>query len=101
MPRVAVAPHQVPRAHKARKHRHGHGANDELPARRSPSGGAVKRKTVKPLRMMVLMDSALVPPDEVGELSPGEIAPYKTELDVYKSLRRLGHDVRKLGVRDD
>jgi D-alanine-D-alanine ligase len=61
----------------------------------------MKRKAVKPLRLMVLMDKALVPPDETAALSEGEIAPFKTELDVYSSLKRLGHDVLKLGVRDE
>ena len=60
-----------------------------------------KRAKVKPLRVMVLMDKALVPPDAVEGLSEGEIAPFKTELDVYATLKGLGHEVLKLGVMDD
>jgi D-alanine-D-alanine ligase len=56
---------------------------------------------VKRLRVLVLMDKALVPPDSVTDLSAGKIAPYKTELDVCTSLNALGHDVMKLGVQDD
>jgi D-alanine-D-alanine ligase len=55
----------------------------------------------KPLRILMLMDKALVPPDSVEDLSPGKIAPFRTELDVYLSLKRLGHEVLKLGVQDD
>jgi D-alanine-D-alanine ligase len=47
------------------------------------------------------MDKALVPPDDVSALSAGEIAPFKTELDVYATLKGLGHEVLKLGVQDD
>ena len=55
----------------------------------------------KALRILVLMDKALVPPDSVEGMSAGEIAPFKTELDVYKTLVGLGHEVMKLGVSDD
>lgn len=58
-------------------------------------------KNGKPLRILVLMDGALVPPDDVSTLSPGKIAPFKTELDVYTALVKSGHEVRKLGVTDD
>lgn len=55
----------------------------------------------KSQRVLVLMDKALVPPDSVEDLSPGKIAPFKTELDVYTTLKGLGHEVLKLGVQDD
>lgn len=53
------------------------------------------------LRVLVLMDKALVPPDETADLSEGKIAPFKTELDVCTTLKTSGHDVMKLGVQDD
>jgi D-alanine-D-alanine ligase len=56
---------------------------------------------VKRLRVLVLMDKALVPPESVADLSPGKIAPFKTELDVCTTLAGLGHNVMKLGVQDD
>jgi D-alanine-D-alanine ligase len=68
----------------------------KTPRKRKP-----KPTPVKPLRLLVLMDKNLVPPDDTSTLSPGEIAPYKMELDVYTHLQNLGHDVRKLGVLDD
>jgi len=55
----------------------------------------------KRLRVLVLMDKALVPPDTIEDLSPGKIAPFKTELDVCTTLAGLGHEVLKLGVQDD
>jgi D-alanine-D-alanine ligase len=58
-------------------------------------------KRDKKLRVLVLMDKALVPPDTVEDLSPGKIAPFKTELDVCTTLTSLGHEVYKLGVQDD
>lgn len=58
-------------------------------------------KRDKRLRVLVLMDKALVPPETVEDLSPGKIAPFKTELDVCTTLASLGHEVHKLGVQDD
>jgi phosphate transport system protein len=58
-----------------------------------------KAHPVKPLRVLILMDKALVPPDDVADLTPGKIAPFKTELDVYTHLKSLGHDVMKLALR--
>ena len=36
----------------------------------------------KPLRVLMLMDKACVPPESIDGLSPAEIAPFKTEWDV-------------------
>jgi D-alanine-D-alanine ligase len=58
-------------------------------------------KRDKKLRVLVLMEKALVPPDTIDDLSPGKIAPFKTELDVCTTLTSLGHEVLKLGVQDD
>ncbi|HEY7115215.1 MAG TPA: ATP-grasp domain-containing protein [Tepidisphaeraceae bacterium] len=59
------------------------------------------RAKPKPLRVLVLMDKPLVPPESVEGMTVGEIAPFKTELDVCTALTRLGHEVYKLGVQDD
>ncbi len=56
---------------------------------------------IKPLRVLVLMEKSLVPPDVIDDLSPGKIAPFRTELDVCTTLKKLGHEVMKLGVQDD
>src|SRR3954449_9435923 len=102
MPRAQAPTHPLQRVDDARKHRHGHRPDHELPPRRTPPRGAMKKpRKAKPLRILVLMDKALVPPEETADLSPGKIAPFKTELDVYTHLKSLGHEVMKLGVLDD
>lgn len=53
------------------------------------------------LRVLVLVHEDLVPPDSIDGLSSDEVARIKTEFDVVSGLRRLGHDVRPVGVRDD
>jgi len=44
--------------------------------------------------------ATLVPPKDVGGLSESRIDELRTERDVLHALRRLGHEVRVLGVRD-
>jgi D-alanine-D-alanine ligase len=56
---------------------------------------------VKPLRVLVLLDRDLVPPDSIKGLSEAEIEPFRTEYDVVSTLRTAGHDVRPLGVADE
>ena len=55
----------------------------------------------KKLRVAVLMHEDLVPPDDLAGLDPKEVLRFKTERDVGESVRRLGHDVIKLGVWDE
>lgn len=52
------------------------------------------------LRILVLMHEDLVPPDELGgrDLATAE---WKTEYDVVSTLKKLGHEVRPLGVKSD
>lgn len=56
---------------------------------------------MKKLRILALMHADLVPPD--GRVSPAERAgaAWKTEYDVCTALRALGHEVMKLGIRDE
>jgi D-alanine-D-alanine ligase len=56
---------------------------------------------VKPLRVLVLLDRDLVPPDSIKGLSEAEIEPFRTEYDVVSTLRTAGHEVRPLGVADE
>ena len=52
------------------------------------------------LRILVLMHEDLVPPDPLhGQEITG--AAWKTEYDVVSTLRKLGHDVKPLGVKSD
>jgi D-alanine-D-alanine ligase len=52
------------------------------------------------LRILVLMHKDLVPPDALcGQKA--EMVEWKTEYDVVSTLRKLGHDVKPLGVKSD
>ena len=56
---------------------------------------------MKPRRVLVLMHPSLVPPDSLKGYSAEEIHLWKTEFDVVHNLRKLGHEVRALGVQDE
>lgn len=56
---------------------------------------------MSPKRVLVLMHEDLVPPDALEGPEQRTSAPWKTEYDVVSELRKLGHDVRPLGVRCD
>ena len=55
----------------------------------------------KPLRILLLCHESLVPPDSAEGLSEAELAPFKTEFDVYATLREMGHHVRPVGIDSD
>ena len=46
----------------------------------------------------MLCHEDLVPPESIEDLSPKEIAPFKTEWDVISTLRKIGHEVSPVGV---
>jgi len=52
------------------------------------------------LRILALVEAPLVPPEDASARDASE-APWKTEFDVIRTLRRLGHDVHVLGVDSD
>ena len=56
---------------------------------------------MKKLRVMVLMDEQLVPPESMDGYSEEEVLEWKTEFDVLTSLREMGHQTIPLGVSDD
>lgn len=56
---------------------------------------------MKPLRVLVLVDPELMPPDSCKGYSEQEINVWKTEYDVVSTLRAARHEVRPLGVRDE
>ena len=56
---------------------------------------------MKKLRVMVLMDEELVPPESIAGVSDEEMLNWKTEYDVLVTLRDLGHQITPLGVSDD
>jgi D-alanine-D-alanine ligase len=47
------------------------------------------------------MHEDLVPPESISHLKAKEIDPWRTEWDVCATLEASGHDVLKLGVRDE
>ncbi|HVY63560.1 MAG TPA: D-alanine--D-alanine ligase [Gammaproteobacteria bacterium] len=51
-------------------------------------------------RVLLMTHKGLVPPDDIGGLSESQIDEFRTEHDVLHTLRRLGHDVRAIGVGD-
>jgi D-alanine-D-alanine ligase len=55
----------------------------------------------KKLRVLVLLDPDLNPPDSLDGSTPEEIFAWKTEYDVISTLRANGHDVRPLGVLNE
>jgi D-alanine-D-alanine ligase len=59
------------------------------------------KKKDRPLRVLVLMDKACVPPESTEGMSEEKIAPFRTERDVCDALAKLGHEVHKLGVQND
>ena len=52
------------------------------------------------LRVLALMHGDLIPPDDPGDIDLSAME-WKTEYDVVSTLRKLGHDVQPLGVRND
>jgi D-alanine-D-alanine ligase len=50
------------------------------------------------MRVLVLMHEDLVPPESVAGLTEQAIAPFKTEFDVTRTLREMGHEVMPAGV---
>jgi len=57
----------------------------------------MKRK----LRVVVLMHPSTVPPENLDGYSERELYEFKTEYDVLTTLRKLGHEVKALGVADE
>ncbi len=56
---------------------------------------------MRKLRVLVLMHPALVPPETLDGYSDKEIFSWKTEYDVVSTLKKLGHEVRSLGLQDE
>lgn len=55
---------------------------------------------MKRQRVLVLMHEDLVPPEHNAGCDP-KTAEWRTEYDVVTTLRKLGHDVRPLGIKND
>ena len=55
---------------------------------------------MKKLRVLALMHDYMVPPDDISGHDLATVK-WKTEFDVASTLEDIGHNVRKLGVKDD
>jgi D-alanine-D-alanine ligase len=55
---------------------------------------------MKKLRTLVVVHASLVPPETLEGHTEKEIEEWRTEYDVTSTLRKLGHDVRCVGVLD-
>jgi D-alanine-D-alanine ligase len=56
---------------------------------------------MRKLKVVAIMDEDLVPPDDLKGLSPEEIDPWRTEYDVVSTVKGMGHEVLKIGLRDE
>lgn len=56
---------------------------------------------MKKLRVMMLVHSTLVPPEDLKAKDDPRIEKYRTEYDVKTALLALGHEVQVIGVYDD
>jgi D-alanine-D-alanine ligase len=53
------------------------------------------------LRILVMMQPELIPPDSMDGLTKQEAYEWKTEFDVLRTLRALGHEVHPIGLHDE
>lgn len=55
----------------------------------------------KKLRVLLLADESLLPPESVEGMSEEQILPFKNEYHVASTLKSMGHEVRPVGVAKD
>jgi D-alanine-D-alanine ligase len=55
---------------------------------------------MKKLRVLVVVHASLIPPDTLEGYTQKQIDEWRTEYDVTSTLRKMGHDVRCVGVLD-
>ena len=60
-----------------------------------------RRRSRRPLRVLVLLETGRRPPDDLDSLNDQERYDFKMEIDVLGTLRALGHDTRVLEVREE
>ncbi|HEX5780263.1 MAG TPA: D-alanine--D-alanine ligase, partial [Xanthobacteraceae bacterium] len=56
---------------------------------------------MKRLRVLVILDRDLVPPDSLKGYTEEESDKWRTEYDVVSTLKAAGHEVRVLGLADE
>lgn len=55
---------------------------------------------MKKLRVLVVVHASLIPPEKLEGYSEKQIDEWRTEYDVTSTLRKMGHEVRCVGVLD-
>lgn len=55
----------------------------------------------KKLRVLLLVHSTLVPPEDLDDYEDPRMETYRTEYDVKEALKSLGHEIRIVGTFDD
>ncbi|MEO6447528.1 MAG: D-alanine--D-alanine ligase [Gemmatimonadaceae bacterium] len=53
------------------------------------------------LRILVMMQPELIPPESTEGMTERELYEWKTEIDVLGTLRGMGHEVRPIGLHDE
>jgi D-alanine-D-alanine ligase len=61
----------------------------------------VKFKVKTPLRVMVLLNQNLMPPETLEGVTDKESRPWRTEYDVISTLKSMGHEVFPTGLLSD
>jgi len=61
----------------------------------------VRSKIKRKLRVIVLVQTGLIPPDSLDGVEKKEKELWRTEYDVVSTLREMGHEVWPIEVRDD
>ncbi|MBC7895113.1 MAG: D-alanine--D-alanine ligase [Cytophagaceae bacterium] len=56
---------------------------------------------MRKLRVLLLTDPRNLPPDDIATMSEADALAYRTEWDVIRTLREIGHEVQPLGVYDE
>lgn len=56
---------------------------------------------MRKLRVLLLTDPRNIPPDDIAAMPAEEALAYRTEWDVIRTLRDIGHEVQPLGVYDE
>lgn len=56
---------------------------------------------MKKLRIILLVHTTLMPPDDLDDQNDPRMEKYQTEYDVLSSLKELGHEVNVIGLYDD
>ena len=101
MPRVELHL-TMPEEDSPRTHNHyADHAGDAGPAYGVSPDSTVKFKPKTKLRILVLLNQTLMPPDKLEEGVEIEKQPWRTEYDVISTLKSMDHEVIPVGLYSD